>query len=257
MFLHGIMGNSKNLSGFAQKLVQEISQISCLIFDLRNHGQSSRHWPPYSVSACAQDVVMAIKKLELKPQKLIGHSFGGKVAVLAADKLEGLEQVWLLDCSPSMTSHENPLENDSSLSVLEIIRRLSLVSWPVSSRKDLLEKLSQVGIKGAIAAWMTTNLESRSDGLYLVFEPHEVKAMILDFIKLDCWPILKGLRDRTSIHMVQAQYGGRISQDDEARFKELLLHQMGGFHRLENAGHFLHVDNPNGLIEILKENLNG
>ena len=141
---------------------------------------------------------------------IIGHSFGGKVALLAGKYIECVTQVWMLDCPPGPVCKIKMQEADTSKTSLEIIEILRRIDWPVSSRKSLMEILESFGVDKPIAAWMTTNLKNDSDGIRLVFEPDELHQMLLDFINLDLWPELIANSDRMQIHLLAAEHGGRV-----------------------------------------------
>lgn len=245
IFLPGIMGNKKNLEHFVKKLLEKLPETSALIFDLRNHGESSKHCEPFTVEACAKDVAEAIKVLELKPKAVIGHSFGGKVALLVASMLK-LSQVWLLDC-PLGKITAKPL--NKSLNVLEILEKLDKVSWPLNARNELVIKLQDLGVSREIALWMTTNLRQEHDGLYLNFYPKDMKKMLLDFLDLDLWPKAQSLSEHTQIHLVKAEHGERLDPVDQQKFEALI--KCGKFHILKDSGHFVHADNPAGLLDII------
>jgi esterase len=251
IFLHGIMGSKKNLTTFAHMLIEKCPQSSGLIFDLRNHGLSSKHWQPYTVAACADDISMACEMLAVCPKKIIGHSFGGKVALIAATLINTIEQVWLLDCSLGVIAKNKPLHKTASLTVLEIIEVLLSLNWPITTRKSLVEQLIERRVSRTVAAWMTTNVIAHDDGLYLLFEPREIKKMLLDFMKLDCWPLVASLGNTMKIHVVAAEHGQRLSKKDKEKLQKLVPEGHGFFHVLKDAGHFLHSDNPLGLIEIM------
>lgn len=253
IFLHGIMGNKKNLSGFAQRFLHNFPSYSALIFDLRNHGQSSKHCAPFTVEACALDIKEACHLLAVAPKTIIGHSFGGKVALLAAKQMKAIETVWLLDCSPGPIEPKKHLEKPQSS--LLVIEKLQTLEWPVSSRRDLVQKLTNVGISQRIASWMTTNLEPTKEGLGLVFEPDEMKQMLKDYIKLDGWPTVMELCQRIDLHIVAAEYGQQVTEDDQIKLKDKSCGH-GFFHVLKDAGHFVHADNPEGLIEIMRPYFN-
>jgi len=255
VFLHGIMGNKKNLRTLAGSVLQRLPQSSAVIFDLRNHGDSTKHWAPFTVNACALDVAQACQKLELAPTVIIGHSFGGKVALLAAKHLETVEQVWLLDCPPGPVKKKHPLKDSSSPTALDIIDILSRIEWPVRSRKDLVELLEKEGVLGAVALWMTTNLVANGDGLRLIFEPAELREMLLDFIKIDLWPEVLLLSQQKEIHLVAAEFGHRVDKEDEEKLIANTREGHGFFHVLPQAGHFVHVDNLRGLADIIVNNL--
>ncbi len=64
----------------------------CLSYDLRGFGQSqlpvndARPDGDYTPAAYAEDVVMLLQKLDLSSAWLVGHSLGGTIALLAAEK---------------------------------------------------------------------------------------------------------------------------------------------------------------------------
>lgn len=248
VFLPGIMGNKKNLEHFVRKLLQKMPKASALIFDLRNHGESGK-LAPFLVEACADDVVQALFRLNKQPLAVFGHSFGGKVALLIAHKLKYLPQVWLLDCAPGAAG-QKPLSD--TFTALNILQKLRQVKWPVKSRNDLVKELLSLNVPREIALWMTTNVKSDVLGYRLVFDPDHIEKMLNDFVQLDLWPKVTSVSEHTKIHLVAAEHGLRISASDKERFMQV---EPEGFHWLKNSGHFLHVDNPEGLIDIICNNL--
>jgi pimeloyl-ACP methyl ester carboxylesterase len=248
VFLHGIMGNKKNLQTFISRFVDEMAH-DVIAFDLRNHGESSKHWAPFTVEAAGRDIVSACTALSIKPTALVGHSFGGKVALMAASLIKSVEQVWLLDCSPGM-SKPAEIPTQKVLTTLQVIDVLAGLNWPLPSRKVLVEQLQERGVSKSIALWMTTNVIANDDGVRLVFALSEVKAILLDFVRLDGWPLVKSLSLSTDIHLVAALRGGRVSGEDQKALLHFASHR-GYFHELD-AGHFVHADNPADLLTIMR-----
>lgn len=250
VFLHGIMGSKKNLTGFIKRFVEELPHCQSLAFDLRNHGESSKHWSPFTVHAAAEDIARACAALDVAPRVLVGHSFGGKVALVAATLIPSIEALWLLDCSPGVIK-STPISVDTpSLNTLEIIEILQGIDWPLASRKNLVATLVERGVSNSIALWMTTNLVGDEDGVRLIFSLAELKEMLLDFVRLDGWPIIDTLASRMKIHLVAAVHGQRVTRVDEEALRRH-AQKNGFFHVLDNSGHFVHADNPKGLIAIM------
>ncbi len=251
VFLHGIMGNKKNWQGFVRLFLESFPSWNALIFDLRNHGESSKHATPFSVSAAAADIAQALELLNLEASALIGHSFGGKVAALAAGKIPSIRQLWLLDSSFSSVEQFNSLEKYPSMNALEVLEVLDQIHWPVQSRRTLIDELQALGVSNQIALWMTTNLEPVGEALKLNFNPSELKKMLMDFLSLDLWDQVSTLSRTMDIHLVAASHGFRLSSVDEVRLQELAL-SRGFFHVLKDSGHFVQADNPSGLIELMR-----
>lgn len=250
VFLHGIMGNKNNLEHFVRKLLETLPKAQALIFDLRNHGDSSKNLPCL-VEACADDIAMACQRLGIEPLCVYGHSFGGKVALLCAKKLPNLKQVWLLDCAPGIAV-QKPLKPDSP-SAFEIIDKLRKVQFPCANRNDLVKELLNLEVPRGLALWMTTNLKEEEGKFFLTFSPDEVEAMLKDFINLDLWPEVSKVSMHTEVHLLAAEHGDRITSEDKKRWLLDAKPSMGFVHELKDSGHFVHADNPKGLIEIICE----
>ncbi|MEY3425842.1 MAG: hypothetical protein RL679_1200, partial [Bacteroidota bacterium] len=80
LILHGLFGFSDNWQTHAKKLSEYYRVI---LVDLRNHGHSD--WSDdFSYPIMVEDLQELFEMLSLKKVILIGHSMGGKVAMLFA-----------------------------------------------------------------------------------------------------------------------------------------------------------------------------
>ncbi|XP_036266947.1 protein ABHD11 isoform X5 [Pipistrellus kuhlii] len=82
VFLHGLFGSKTNFNSIAKALAQQTGR-RVLTVDARNHGDSP-HSPDMSYEAMIQDLQDLLPQLGLAPCVLIGHSMGGKTAMLLA-----------------------------------------------------------------------------------------------------------------------------------------------------------------------------
>src|SRR5688500_632620 len=99
--LHGIFGAGRNWSSIARRLARERMEWDIRLLDLRQHGSSQGFPPPHTLISAANDLAALAQELKEKPAGVLGHSFGGKVALLyAAAHGEHLEQVWMIDSTP-------------------------------------------------------------------------------------------------------------------------------------------------------------
>lgn len=81
LILHGFLGMSDNWKTLAVQYAAEGFQVHAL--DLRNHGRSF-HSDDFSYEMMVQDVYDYCLTLNLSKVNIIGHSMGGKVAMLFA-----------------------------------------------------------------------------------------------------------------------------------------------------------------------------
>lgn len=97
VFLHGLFGQGKNWTGIAKQLSE---RHRVLLLDLPHHGRSD--WlDRFDLAETAGLVAEAIAADGAEPVTLVGHSLGGKVAmVLALLHPERVERLVVADISP-------------------------------------------------------------------------------------------------------------------------------------------------------------
>ena len=79
--------------------------------------------------------------------------------------------------------------------------------------------------------------------------------MLSDYFEADFWPFLRAVPPSMVVHVVRAARSDRWRAADLAHFADV---QAGGrvrLHVLPDAGHWVHVDNPNGLSDLLVDAL--
>jgi len=95
--LHGLFGSARNWASIAQRLAAHYRIIA---FDLRNHGTSPWH-DAMVYAAMAEDVREAMLRRGHRHFSLIGHSMGGKVAmVLALNDPGAVARLIVVDIAP-------------------------------------------------------------------------------------------------------------------------------------------------------------
>ena len=250
--LHGALGNSRNFRAIAKRLHGVLPDWRFVCVDLRNHGESHPAPPPQTLDACTGD----LRQLALtigEAEVVIGHSFGGKVALAYAESgAPPLSQVWVLDANPGPITIGPP---GSPLGEVEtVIRAIRSIPLPLRTRNEVVNELTAQGFSHSLAQWMTTNLRRTSDGYEWVFNLDAIETLMADYRVRDFWPYLISREKTASVHMVIAEKSARLSADIQTRL-ESLNPAAGVFtHVLPNAGHWVHVDNPDGLMALFSEN---
>lgn len=80
--LHGLLGSKKNWDSMCKKISKETKR-TVVAADIRNHGESP-HNNSHTYIDLASDVSKLIDTLSLKQTAIIGHSMGGKTAMVLA-----------------------------------------------------------------------------------------------------------------------------------------------------------------------------
>ncbi len=255
VLLHGILGSAGNLRGLGRRLVAAIPAIRVALLDLRGHGASAAYarsaGGPHSVRACARDVELTLRAQSIEPSVIMGHSFGGKVALCYAQEFTAgdagsvTRQIWALDSPPGDRGDPNAGE------VGAVFRAVQSIAPPFESREAMLKQLTELGVADSIARWMTTNLKRSGSGYDWTFDLDVVRALLEDYFRVDMWPWLESRRGTPDIHLLRAERSDRLTDDDEQRALALPPQARVSLHRLANSGHWVHADNPDGLLEIL------
>lgn len=95
--LHGLFGSGRNWMTVSRRLAD---RYRVLAPDLRNHGTSP--WSPvHTYEAMADDIVAVLEERSPGPAALVGHSMGGKAAMLVALRRPDLvDRLVVVDVAP-------------------------------------------------------------------------------------------------------------------------------------------------------------
>ena len=249
--LHGVLGSGQNFRRFTQMLAGERPEYRYVLVDLRHHGQSTGAPRPNTLSACAADLTELGHALGAQPQVLIGHSFGGKVAVeYARQGAPSLEQVWVLDSVPGAQEEVNQTE------VSAVMAAVRAVPMPAASRRDVVTHLTgHSGLSSGLGEWMTTNLKRQGDHYVWTFDLKGIEELMADYYQVDLWEFLAQARQRPEFRLVVAERSDRWTPELRARARALPAQSRVIYHDLPNSGHWVHVDNPEGLLRLIVTHL--
>lgn len=240
--LHGILGSQRNWRSFARRLADAIPGVRVTIVDLRGHGDSAGFDAPHTLSACGADLTELAIAIG-SPRIVSGHSFGAKVALTYAQSSpENLAEVWLLDAPPGPgASLPGEIER--------VIEAVAAIPMPVARRSDVLDALIADGLSTALGQWMTTNLRHASGGgLVWRFELPTIRALLASYFATDMWPALADPDIRPVRRVLRAARSDRLNALDIQRLRALEATGTCTFDTLPDAGHWLHADNPDGLL---------
>lgn len=241
--LHGIFGSGRNWGSVARRLVQARPEWGVVLVDLREHGASQGFAPPHTVDACARDLQALARALGLAPSAVLGHSFGGKVALAWAALSPHMSQVWVVDSTPDVRP-----PGGSAWQMLEQVRRLP---DHFESRDALVQLLGKGGIALPVARWMATNLAGEpATGYRWRFNLEAIEALLHDFFRRDLWPVLESPPGSLQLHLVKAEGSDVLSGPALERVEGLTAGGRVVLHRV-TGGHWVNADNPDALHELL------
>lgn len=266
--LHGALGSGQNFRGFIKKLSERRPDYGFVLVDLRAHGDSNPAPAPHTLDSCSEDLArLAAHVGQTQPtwgslDCVIGHSLGGKVALHFARSLQQgslsavvqgtpitLRSVWALDSNPGTQPAEAAHE------ISDVMRAVRAVRTPIAARADVVQQIRAQGLSAGLAQWMTTNLRRRDEHYEWAFDLDAIEALLRDYFVQDLWPFVEQPKDAPKIHLVVAERSDRWSAEMRERGQHLSPNSNAALHELPDAGHWVHVDNPNGLLDMMAPEL--
>lgn len=251
--LHGILGRRTNLRSLARRVVEERPGWGVVLVDLRLHGDSQGFGPPHRLDNVAADLEHLAQSIERPVHALLGHSFGGKVAMQFAARAQGalasaLGELWVLDSSP-----DGDIERLYTSDVGKVLGVLDGLTFPLPTREAFLEGLAQAGISKATAEWLAMNLKRNDEGLWqLNVDLPGVRTLLEDYFRHDLWSVLEEPPAHTQVHLVIGGRSESISAEARARAASIAQKQPRlQVHLLAEAGHWVHVDAFEALARLL------
>ena len=248
LFLHGIYGMGRNWNAVARRVVAGRPGWGAVMVDLREHGASVGRTPPHTIEVAADDVVELIGSLDAPVDAVVGHSFGGKVALLLARTMGDAApaEVWIIDSTPAARAKPG----GSAWEMLDHLRKSSGV---FRTRAMAVTELALRGVDEGTAQWISTNLERSSEGNYTwKIDLKAMEQLLRSFFAADLWDVVEAPPGKSVLHFVRASQGSTLEDDDVMRLRKaigasggrVVLHDVKG-------GHWLNADNPDALVELM------
>jgi esterase len=246
--LHGLFGRGRNWYSIAKFLS---SAYQVYLVDLRNHGLSP-HADEMAYEDMVNDVVAFQQTHQLLSFNLIGHSMGGKVAMLLALKYPQLiNHLAIIDIAPVTYQH-------NFADILDAL--LSLPLAEIKSRKQAELLLANKIPQAEIRQFLLQNLCLASDGgekSYWRFNLPVLKASIEQIVGFP-------LSDNKQQNKVQSTVNTLFIAGTESDYinnsnRKVIKHffPKANIVKVKDAGHWLHAEQPeilkNILIRFLKD----
>ena len=231
VILHGLFGSGRNWHAIAGGLA---ATHRVYAVDLRNHGRSA--WAePMTYSEMVDDLRLFLDEHDLERAVILGHSLGGKVAMLFA-LLYGqlVEALVVVDIAPVRYDHTH-------LAHVDAMRGIRLEDC--ADRREVDRELARGVPDATLRTFLMQNLVSREGGYAWRVNLQAIGAHLDE---LSDFPDVEGL-----------DYGGRslfVSGDhsdyvlpghtDEIR----ALFPWAEFEAIAAAGHRVHADQPGPFL---------
>ena len=239
VILHGLFGSGKNWQSLARQFA---SQYEVFSVDLRNHGQSF-HADAMNYPAMVDDVIALLDHLELQSATILGHSMGGKVAMmLAASHAQRVDRLVVADIAP--VTYDHHYDN--------LIDPILAISLPDLESREQADKLLQAAIPEApLRAFLLQNLAREADDWRWRVNWRVIQRDLGQLTGFD------GLADDWEVDCPTLFIRGALSPyvgDTEIDVIDRHFSDAR-IETLERAGHWLHAEQPQAFLQRVLEYL--
>ena len=234
LILHGYFGMSDNWKTLGKKFAES---FEIHLIDQRNHGRSF-HQDEFNYAHLADDLFAYVNYYKLDKIIVLGHSMGGKTAMLFAVKYPSfVDKVIIADISPKYYQHHH---ND-------ILKALNSVDFKIHNTRKLVdEKIAEIISDVGVRSFLLKNVYWKEKGI------------------LDYRFNLKSLTDNNAevgkalpVHtlfegkvlFIAAGNSGYILNDDHALIK--LHFPNSSIQTIANVGHWLHAESPELFYKLV------
>jgi esterase len=239
--LHGLFGSGRNWASIAQHLA---AQHRVIAFDLRNHGASP--WTAtMTYGEMADDVRASLHSRGYSRYALMGHSMGGKVAMIAAlAKGNEIERLVVVDIAPVTypPRHLGYVQAMRQLDVAGINRRSEADARLAAAIPDAAERaflLQNLLIENRAARWRL-NLNSIDLGM----------SALVGFPEIP-----EGRRYDGPALFVGGDRSDYLRPEHEPEIRKLF--PRAEIKRIDNAAHWVHAEQPTAFLSVVVPFLNG
>ena len=235
LILHGFLGSGDNWISIARKLNFEGYTVH--LIDQRNHGRSY-HTENFDYQLMSNDLLKYIEYYKIKDPILIGHSMGGKTVMKFSLEFPKLVQkLFVLDISPK----EYPTHHQSIMDSLESLDFNSL-----NTRKEINNKLKKSIEQSALRNFLLKNIY-RKDNKRFDFR-FNLKSLSKNINKIG-EKVDSAEKFTGEVYFFKGSRSEYIMHSDQDLIYKLF--PKSKFIKIQNAGHWLHVDNPNDFLSEL------
>jgi pimeloyl-ACP methyl ester carboxylesterase len=233
LIAHGLFGSARNWNAVARLLAARRRVVA---LDMRNHGESP-HAPENAYADMADDLAEAMVCHAEGEADLLGHSMGGKAAMLLALTREApLRRLVVADIAPAAYGH-------SHLPYVQAMQAIDLGA--LDRRSEVEARLAPDVPDRGLRAFLLHSLERSQGGLRWRLN---LDALARAMPELIGWPDPPGRWEGPALFMRggDSDYAGpRLHDRIRALFPNALIETLPG------RGHWLHAEAPAEFAEAV------
>ena len=235
VILHGLLGSKRNWFGVG-KALSDLG-FNVWLLDLRNHGDSDWN-DKHTYFDLAEDVKKFFEQHGIISSFLIGHSMGGKVAMVL-DKLHRglLSKLVVVDIAP--VAYATNFEN-----YLKVLLSLDLGGF--KSRAEVDSKLSEYFKEISFRSFVIQNLKLDDNKNF--YWRINLTSLVMNAGAISEFPVIDGVSNTNALFLY-----GDLSEYHVSEYKDIIKENftLCQFANVAKAGHWIHVEQPKKFVEMV------
>ena len=232
ILLHGLFGQARNFGALQRRLVAGGRHV--IAFDLANHG-ASPHAPVTDYRSMAADVAESLDARGISGAEVMGHSMGGKVAMMLALTLpHAVARLVVSDIAPV----SYPPRWTALLAAMAAIP-------PGSPRAAADAALAGAEPDAGVRAFILTNRRPDGSGWRIGLE-----GIAASLPAIMGWEMPEGARFEGTSLFVSGERSNYIRAEDRPVIRAAF--HAARFLTVKGAGHWVHADQPEGFAAVME-----
>src|SRR5689334_17714196 len=231
--LHGLFGSGRNWRSVAQHLA---ARHRVVVFDLRNHGASP--WAKgMSYGEMVDDLRVSLRARDIEHAALLGHSMGGKVAMMTALlHSDMVDRLVIVDIAPA----GNP---PVLLAYIRAMRAVDLRG--VTRRGEVDALLAEAVPNPAERAFLLQNLVIGEGASHWRLNLEAIEREFPDIVGFPTLPA--GVAYRKPALFIGGAQSNYVEPEHEPAIRRLF--PQAQIVRIEGAGHWVHAEQPRAFLQ--------
>ena len=224
LIAHGLYGSARNWGVIAKRL-SDRGPVTAV--DMRNHGLSP-WFETHSYEDMAQDLAEVLMAEMATPADVLGHSMGGKAAMmLALTRPDLVKRLIVADIAPVSYGH-------SQIQFIDAMRAVDFSE--IEKRSDAEAQLAESVGDASLVSFFTQSLDVKTKKWRL-----NLDTLARDMPKILDFPKVSSRFEGPTLFLSGAK-SDYVKREDRDRIKSLF--PQAQFAKIPGAGHWLHAEKP-------------
>lgn len=234
IILHGLFGASGNWRSLARNSFSHSFRVVSV--DLRNHGRSP-HSDEFSYRALMDDILELLVDEEIGHAHFLGHSMGGKLAMhLALEHSRVVDKLIIADIAPRAYKRRHD-------SIFRALRNIDPALF--EARYEIDAAMITMIPEPEVRQFLLKNLHTLDGRLRWKINFPAIERAYSDIMsEVQSWNIFEG-----ETLFIRGENSDYLMDSDLPSIRALF--PFAQIKAMQNAGHWLHADNPDLFAQIV------